>query len=533
MATVTEGTMANKKDYHIEQEEQEVDITTVIDDMFNGLIRFWWLVLIIISVCASLFYFRARRVYVPSYSAYTTFTVNTVQAYEYNANSYNRTAASQIGKVFPYILTSDVLNELVAEDLGTASVEGTIKATVVNKTNLVTLTVVSNDARKAYDILQSVIRNYPQVSEYVLGDISLNRLDESGLPQAPTNPPAFLKDARKGVLVGVAVSFLFLFFYAVTRMTVRSEDDLRKVFSIECLGSVPAAKFKRRNKGQVQSDRVVMDSKGIPSIFIESLRTIRTRVEKSARENDIKTFLVSSAIPSEGKSTIAVNLAMSLVHKERSVILMDCDMRNPSIAQTLGIRPGRKQVYDLLTGNAQIEEVIQLYKDNPKFMVIPGKGTASNTAEVINSPVARELFKKLRTMADYVIIDTPPSAVVSDAAQIARYVDGAVFVVRQDQAKMDILQEGMEMFSGTGVHMMGSILNNAVAGITSYGYGYGYGYGHYGYGKYGSYGHYGRYGGHYNDYYGDGYGGYYEGDENEEDADEQNQSAQEDMENDQ
>ena len=125
------------------------------------------------------------------------------------------------------------------------------------------------------------------------------------------------------------------------------------------------------------------------------------------------------------------------------------------------------------------------------------------------------------------IIDTPPSAVVSDAAQIARYVDGAVFVVRQDQAKMDILQEGMEMFSGTGVHMMGSILNNAVAGITSYGYGYGYGYGHYGYGKYGSYG------GHYNDYYGDGYGGYYEGDENEEDADEQNQSAQEDMENDQ
>ena len=346
--------MANKKDYHIEQEEQEVDITTVIDDMFNGLIRFWWLMLIIISLCASLFYFRARRAYVPSYSAYTTFTVNTVQAYEYNANNYNRTAASQIGKVFPYLLTSDVLNELVAEDLGTASVEGTINATVVNKTNLVTLTVVSNDAQKAYDILQSVIRNYPQVSEYVLGDISLNRLDESGLPQAPTNPPAFLKDARKGSLVGVAVCLLFLFFYAVTRMTVRSEDDLRKVFSIECLGSVPAAKFKRRNKGQVQSDRVVMDSKGIPSIFIESLRTIRTRVEKSARENDIKTFLVSSAIPSEGKSTIAVNLAMSLVHKERSVILMDCDMRNPSIAQTLGIRPGRKQVYDLLTGNAQI-----------------------------------------------------------------------------------------------------------------------------------------------------------------------------------
>ena len=87
---------------------------------------------------------------------------------------------------------------------------------------------------------------------------------------------------------------------------------------------------------------------------------------------------------------------------------------------------------------------------------------------------------------------------------------------------MDVLQEGMEMFSGTGVHMMGSVLNNAVAGITSYGYGYGYGYGHYGYGKYGSYGHY-------SDYYGNGYGGNYEGDAIEEDTDEQIQSFREDM----
>ena len=520
IVTAMEAAMTNKKDYNIEQEEQEVDITRIIDDMFNGLVRFWWLMLIIISVCASMFYYQARRNYVPSYSAYTTFTVNTVQAYEYNANSYNRTAASQIGKVFPYLLTSDVLQELVAEDLGTETVEGTITATVVNKTNLVTLTVVSNDAQKAYDILQSVIRNYPQVSEYVLGDVRLNRLDESGLPVFPTNPPALLKEARKGIIAGIILCFVFLFFYAVTRMTVRSEDDLRKVFSLECLGSVPAAKFKRRNKGQVQAGRIVMDSKGIPSIFIESLRTVRTRVEKCARDNQIKTILVSSAIPSEGKSTIAVNLAMSLVHKERSVILMDCDMRNPSIAQTLGVRTGEKSVYDLLTGNAQIEDVMVLYKDNPKFMVIPGKGAVANTAEAINAPTARELFKKLGEMADYVIIDTPPSAVVSDASQIARYVDGAIFVVRQDQAKMDVLQEGMEMFSGTGVHMMGSVLNNAVAGITSYGYGYGYGYGHYGYGKYSSYGHYG---GHYGDYYGDGYGGYYEGDE--EDEAEQPQSS--------
>ena len=90
-----------------------------------------------------------------------------------------------------------------------------------------------------------------------------------------------------------------------------------------------------------------------------------------------------------------------------------------------------------------------------------------------------------------------PCAVVSDAATIAQYVDGGVYVVLQDYAKVDVLQEGMEMFSGTGVRMLGCVLNATTAGIT----GSGYGYGRYGYGKYGAYG---KYGSHYG--YGYGYG---------------------------
>ena len=98
-------------------------------------------------------------------------------------------------------------------------------------------------------------------------------------------------------------------------------------------------------------------------------------------------------------------------------------------------------------------------------------------------------------MADYVIIDTPPSAVVSDASWMSRYVDGGIFVVKQDYAKVDILQEGMEMHAGTGVKIMGTVLNYTVSGIT----GSGYGYGNYGYGR-SSYGYGSRYG------YGYGYG---------------------------
>ena len=96
----------------------------------------------------------------------------------------------------------------------------------------------------------------------------------------------------------------------------------------------------------------------------------------------------------------------------------------------------------------------------------------------------KKLIQKLHYNCDYVIIDAPPSAIVSDASLIARYTDGCVYVVRQDYAGINILREGMEMFKGTGCKLLGCVLNHAEAGGSGYGYG-GYGYGRYGYGGYG------------------------------------------------
>ena len=130
---------------------------------------------------------------------------------------------------------------------------------------------------------------------------------------------------------------------------------------------------------------------------------------------------------------------------------------------------------------------------------MPGGKPIDNPTELWTGGHTKDLLTKLHEKCDYVIIDAPPSAVVSDASLIARLCDGCVYVVRQDYASINTLREGMEMFSGTGCKLLGCVLNHAEAG-GGYGYGrYGYGYGrygHYGYGKYG----YGKSG------YGYGYG---------------------------
>ena len=162
--------------------------------------------------------------------------------------------------------------------------------------------------------------------------------------------------------------------------------------------------------------------------------------------------------------------------------------------QALGMEPVELGVVDLLSGKCKIDEILTPYKDRKHLVLLPGGKPADNPIELWSGEQARKMFQMLHDKCDYMIIDAPPSAIVSDSSLIARLTDGCVFVVRQDYADVNLLREGMEMFTGTGCKLLGCVLNHAETG-GDYGYGR-YGYGRYGYGRYG----YGKTG------YGYGYG---------------------------
>ena len=492
--------MTNETQSLIESRRDHIDYMVVLDDMLKCFANNWWKILALVSAVCGITYMVARSAYIPVYRATSTFVVNSMNSAGHDRNQYNSTVTSQLGNVFPYLLSSDLMNKLVAEDLGTEAVGGDIKAEVLKGTSLITLKAEADDAQRAYDILQSVVRNYPEVSAYVIGDVELKMMDESGVPRSPSNPSHFRFYAAIGGLAVIGISIIFLFLYAITRMTVRSENDLKVLFNVPTLGSVPMVQLKKRS--QTKTLRIAVDEKDVPYFFIESFRTIRNRLEKEVSEKMLNTILVTSALPSEGKSTVAANLALSLAHKDRRVILVDGDLRNPSVEKTLQIDKSEKGIQDVLTGQMKIRDALIPYANNSKLHILPGHGSIANPLEYLSSGVFHRMLEELKEMADYVIIDTPPSAIVSDASIIAKHTDGCLFVVRQDYAKLDSLQEGMDMVSGTGTHVVGTVLNGTESTLFSGGYGYGY-YGRYGYGKYG-YSRNGYYGGKYG--YGYGYG---------------------------
>lgn len=469
----------------IQEDDIEFDLLQLVIDIWNDLRRDGWIILALMSITGTIVFFTAMIRYTPYYEAYTTFTVNTVSTISYNSRSQKNTVTNKMGKVFPYILTSDALKSLVMEDMGYESANAfpvVISASVVQDTNLVTLKVRSEDPQIAYDALRSVLRNYPSISDIAIGEVTLKQMDESGFPASPANTSGSRKYAVIGMTIVLLFSLAWISFKSITRKTIRTEEELTRYFNTEYLGNMPSVEFKKRSKKQNQT--VTIDAEGIPFAFVESIRTIRHRVEREAQKYNARIIVVTSALQSEGKTTTATNLAIALANRKHNVLLVDGDLRNPSVLSALGMEPVEKGMVDLLSEKCSVNDILMPYKDRKHLALLPGGKPIDNPTSQWTGGTAEKLFKQLSDKSDYVIIDASPSAIVSDASLIARIADGCVYVVRQDYAGIDTLREGMEMFSGTGCKLLGCVLNHAEAGRTGYGYGR-YGYGKYGYGQYG------------------------------------------------
>lgn len=469
------------------QAQGQLDIMSLIDDIWKGITHHWLAVLLTLSVASTIFFFYGKYHVTPVYQASCTFLVNTSNSVNYNTNYYSSRATTQIATTFPYIIKNDALQDIIEEDLGVSEIPGTVTTQFTPDTNMMSLIVQSEDGLMAYNILQSILKNYGDVAKAVMGETDLTIMNESGIPHYPINATG----PRRYALYGFAGALLLWAALFATqsyfKKTVRTENDFTRMLNIKCLGSTPKVRIKKRTN---KKGTILITDHYIPYSFTEGIRTLRTRIERDHADNGTQVYLVSSALAGEGKSTISANLALSLAGKGLKVVLMDLDLRNSSILKVLGRQDVKNGISELLTGSATIDEIM-LADDDTGLIIIPAGHAGRNMVQTINNQKLSEVFASLRKWADYIIVDTPPSSILSDAASFVRYADGGIFVVRQDYAPIERIREGVELLSDTGLKLTGCVLNYTQAGLSGYMYGYGYGYGS---GRYGRYGRYGGYG---------------------------------------
>lgn len=476
----------------------------------NGVKKHWRFIPILACVFSVALVAYTYKTYTPQYKATATFTVSPRES-SISAYTTNGISTQQLEKTFPYIITSAPLTKVVTEDLGLSSMPGSITASAVTDTNLFTITVVTDNYEMSYNVLKSVINNYPTVAEYIIGDTDIVLVVPPTASSIPDNTVSYSTKALIGSAVGILLSIIIIMLIEMFNVTVRYPDDIEYLLNNKRLGSV----IKVINKKSSKAEEVVsLNNLHVDARFKESIFSIRNSIIKSCEHNTIKSFMITSTGAGEGKTTISSNIAISFAKKRYRTIIIDCDLRNPSLRHQLNISENENSlgIVDVITGKCNLEDAL-LKLNKSGLFVLPGTVPVENASELMGSKQMFDLIEALEKMFDYVIIDAPPVGIVSDALEIKEHVGGVMFVVRQDYIKVNKIIDAISSFGLSKIHILGCVFNMASGVFGTKGYGR-YGYNSYGYG---GYGHYGNYSSYSNSGYGKGYGYYYEDDESDND----------------
>lgn len=217
----------------------------------------------------------------------------------------------------------------------------------------------------------------------------------------------------------------------------------------------------------------------MPYTAREAFKRLRTNVQMAlSEEKKCQVIGVTSAQPAEGKSTVSINLAYSLAELGKSVLLIDGDMRRPSLHEKLDIRP-MPGLSDLLTEEDDVGSVVLRYKsatEKVSFNVITGGGIPGNPSELLNSKRFGALIRGLSSSCDYIIMDLPPINAVIDAVNASRLTDGMIVVLRESNCPRSVLADCMEQLSYADANVLGFVVNGSVEGAGKrYQYAYRYG----------------------------------------------------------
>lgn len=464
-----------------DEELQKIDLTALFRDLLHSLRRLFIPLLLIAVLLGDLSGLVSYLRYEPMYEASATFTVTVKNPLLDDTTSYNSSLARQMADTFPTIISSSILRDLILDKLDMDEIPP-VAASVIDGANIFTLRVTSPNPSLAQKTLEAVMLYYPEVAEFVLGPTQLDLLSETGIPTEPINAHAVRKGVRNGVLAALLLGFILLLLDALTHTTIRSEDDLKNLTNLTCQGTLPQVKLK---KG-VAVTQPTLQKGSDPSGFSDSIRLLSLHIKQELERRQSKVLLISSAIPGEGKTTVSINLASALAAHGKRVLLLDLDLRSPSLEQLLNLNASQSLAQFLAKPDQPSDSIIVQVGTSSLYAILAGP-PVQNAAPLLSQASLRQLVSQAAPNFDYVILDTPPCGILADAGEVADLADGALLVIRQNFSSQDQVLESVQFLSESRLPVIGCVLNgicrDAIIPVYGYGssrYGYGYGYGVYG-----------------------------------------------------
>lgn len=300
-------------------------------------------------------------------------------------------------------------------------------------------------------------------------------LASAELPSRPSSP-VLGRYLLLGLLAGLVIGYLIAFIRYRMDTRVRTISDVEETQGSVVLGTLPSDKKIGRRASESDSETEEKSS----FISREALRKLRTNLRFVSIDNPPRAIVITSSQPQDGKSTVAVRLAQVIAASGSSVLLVDADLRRPTMATTLQL-DGNLGLSGILTGDVFLDEAIQATAD-PHLYALPAGRIPPNPSELLGSQRMKDLLEVLKADYQYVIIDAPPLLQVTDAALLSASADGAIVVVRSGATRKSELSAAIRHLNSVEAPVLGTVLNQVnnkrmskiINGGEYYGYGYGY-----------------------------------------------------------
>lgn len=449
-----------------------------LKDALNAVRSGWWLVVgavLLAMAVAGVLTWRATPMYASSSRLFvsTSAATDTAQAYQGDLFSQQRVTS------YAQLLGGDQLAARVVDDLQLAMTPAQlvkeVTATAVPNTVILEVTVTDPSPRRAHDIVASLDGEFTQqVTRLETPDgsprstVKVATVQEPSYDMTPVSP-----DKTRNLVLGFGLGILLGLGLAVLRSrlddTVKTPEAARGLAGAGVIGTVLEDPVLAREHLVADLDE--------HSISAESYRSIRTNLQFLDVDNPPRAIVVSSSVPGEGKSTLAVNLAVVLAQSGSRVMLIEADLRRPRITRYLNLISGAG-LTNVLAGTAAMHEVAQPWGDG-RLTVLGAGPMPPNPSEMLGSAQMRVMLDQLRLTYDYVVIDAPPLLPVTDAAVLSVLSDGCVLATRFGKTRRPELKEAAEALRRIDAKLLGVVLNRvplSAGAARGYGYGYGYGY---------------------------------------------------------
>lgn len=433
---------------------------------------------VLIAVCTflglSTCYFNNRFLTKPIYTASVQMYVNPNELTT-SADINELNYAQQVTATYVYFLKTKVFYQMVVDEgvlnYSAGQLRGMTTIEPINNTEIFQISVTSLNPNDSYNIVKAMQTVAPKLIKSIKNTAKISVVDPVVLPQGPSGPNISFNTFTGGFL-GFLISIIIIFIIEKLDMHVKSREELIKKYKIPVIGAIPNynkhnprkyIKYILNHLPWVRNYYIKMNKNNNEIdeekkfAVNEAYNELRANLRFTLLKSGCKKIVISSPVPEDGKSTTSTNIAITIAQLGAKVLLLDCDLRKGKIHNFFNIKskPGNS---DVLSGMINELDVIRKTKYENLY-VIPLGTIPPNPTELLASKQMEEVIARLEKSYDYIIIDSPPVNVVSDALSLVKMVDGVVIVVREGSTSHPNINNAMTKYILAEANILGFVIN--------------------------------------------------------------------------